>query len=287
MFTSHFSPAQGTQLLTRLSLAPALLSGLFFALFLVSAAWAGPLDLPMYTPIEVLLAQRAISEPDTARATNPPMAPYDSLRPPPEEATARKKSEGKAFVYNLLIPGTGHLYAGYKRGWVNIGIEGLTWLTYFYYQDLGHQKENEYEAYADGHWDYDKWIAECGCQGSPEDSLIREFYVNNKQQYYEDIGKISTYWGGWDDYSTTNNSSQNKDFYRGIRADSNNFFKNAHYAVLVAFVNRVVSAVDVLRLMKKHGKPLNLGSDTKLFIRMHTKPFSSDNGVGLELQKSL
>jgi hypothetical protein len=241
----------------------------------------------MLTPTEVLLAQRAISEPDTARATNPPMAPYDSLRPPPPESPEKQKSEGKAFVYNLLIPGTGHLYAGYKRGWVNIGIEGLTWLTYFYYQDLGHQKENEFEAYADGHWDYDRWISECGCQGSPEDSIIRGFYVNNKQQYYEDIGKISTYWGGWDDYNTSAKSSGNKDYYRGIRADSNNFFKNAHYAVLVAFVNRIVSAVDVLRLMKKSGKALDLSSDTKLFIRMHTKPFSSDNGVGLELQKRL
>jgi hypothetical protein len=93
------------------------------------------------------------------------MAPYDSLRPPPPESPGKPKSQGKAFVYNLLIPGTGHLYAGYKSGWVNIGIEGLTWLTYFYYQDLGHQKENQYEAYADGHWDYDKWISECGCQG--------------------------------------------------------------------------------------------------------------------------
>jgi hypothetical protein len=52
-------------------------------------------------------------------------------------------------------------------------------------------------------------------------------------------------------------------------------------------VNRIVSAVDVLRLMKKSGKALDLSSDTKLFIRMHAKPFSSDNGVGLELQKPL
>ena len=286
MFERHFSPAQGTQLLTCIRFAPALLCGLLVAACLPSAALAGVLDLQELTPQEVLMAQRSIAEPDTVRATNPPVAPYDSLRPPPEKPQA-EKSKAKAFFYSLVLPGSGHLYAGYKRGWVNIGIEGLTWLTYFYYYDRGQTKEDEFEAYADGHWDYNRWIAECGCQGTPEDSLIVEFYMNNKQQYYEDIGKIPTYFGGWDDYNASTNNSANKNFYRGMRADSNNYFENAHYAVLVAFVNRIVSAVDVLRLMKKKGKAVDLTSDTRLYVRMHSKPFSSDNGVGLELTKSL
>jgi hypothetical protein len=199
----------------------------------------------------------------------------------------KPKSKAKAFFYSLVLPGSGHLYAGYKRGWVNIGIEGLTWLTYFYYYDRGASKEDEFENYADSHWNYNEWLIECGCQGSPEDSLIVEFYNNNRQQYYEDIGKLSAYFPGWDDYDASTNNSANKNFYRGMRADSNNYFENAHYAVLVAFVNRIVSAVDVLRLLKKKGKSLALSSDTKLYVRMHSKPFSSDNAVGLELTKSL
>ena len=253
---------------------------------LAPCASAGVLDLQQLTPTEYLLAQRSIAEPDTARATNPPMAPYDSLQPPSDKP-APQKSPGAAFMLNLVFPGTGHLYAGYKRGWVYMGIEGLTWMTYFYYHDLGTTKQDEFENYADGHWDYATWIAECGCQGSPEDQLILEFRENNTQQYYEDIGKIPTYFGGWDDYNASTNNSANKNYYRGIRADSNNFYKNAHYAVLVAFVNRIVSAVDVLRLMKKKGKALDLSSDTKLYIRMHSKPFSPENGVGLELTKRL
>ncbi len=287
MFERHFSPAQGTHILTCFRFVPALVFGLTLATSLAPPARAGVLDLPEITPSEILLAQRSIAEPDTAHATNPPVAPYDSLRPPPPETPEAEKSRAKAFLYSLAIPGTGHLYAGYKRGWVNIGIEGLTWITYFYYHDRGTTKEDEFEAYADGHWDYATWISQCGCQGSPEDSLILEFRENNTQQYYEDIGKIPTYFGGWDDYNASTNNSANKNYYRGIRADSNNFFKNAHYAVLVAFVNRIVSAVDVLRLMKKKGKAVDLSTDTQLYIRMHSKPFSSENGVGLELTKRL
>lgn len=286
MFERHFSPAQGIQNLNFFRLVPSLILGLLALLSPAPPAVAGVLDLQEFTPSEILLAQRAITEADTTRATNPPVAPYDSLQPPPKDPHAGK-SPGKAFLYSLAIPGTGHLYAGYKRGWVNIGIEGLTWITYFYYHDRGVTKEDEFEAFADNHWDYAVWIAECGCQGSPEDSLIVEFRDNNPQQYYEDIGKISTYFGGWDDYNANNNDSANRHYYRGIRADSNNFFKNARYAVIVAFVNRIVSAVDVLRLLKKHGKSLELSSDTKIFIRAHTKPFSSDNAIGLQVTKRI
>ena len=243
------------------------------------------LDYQEFTPGEILLAQRSIADSTDVRATNPPEAPYDSLQPPPKPEYG--KSSGKAFCYSLAIPGTGHLYAGYKRGWVHIGIEGLTWITYFYYHDRGHTKEDEFEAFADDHWDYARWIGQCGCQGSPADSIILHFRENNKQQYYEDIGKIPTYFEGWDDYNNSNNDSSNRRFYRGIRNDSNNFFKNANYALAAAFVNRIVSAVDVLRLVKKNGKSVALGENTSLRIRLHAKPFSSENGIGLQVSKRI
>ena len=258
---------------------------LFVAAAFVPPALSSPLDYRRFSLDEILLAQRSIADSVDTRATNPPAAPYDSLQPPPKaEGT---KSAGKAFLYSLAMPGAGHLYAGYKRGWVNVGVEGLTWITYFYYRDRGHTKEDEFEAYADDHWDYARWISQCGCGGSPEDSLILGFRDSNRQQYYEDIGKIPTYFQGWDDYNGSNNESANRRFYRGIRNDSNNFLKNANYALAAAFVNRIVSAVDVLRLVKKKGKALALGPDTSLFIRLHSKPFSSDNGIGLQISKRL
>jgi len=235
---------------------------------------------------EILLAQRSIADTVETRATNPPQVPYDSIQPPPKPEPT--KNAGKAFLYSLAMPGAGHLYAGYKRGWVNIGVEGLSWITYFYYRDRGHTKEDEFEAYADDHWDYGRWIQRFPqYKDSPEESLILGFRDNNRQQYYEDIGKISTYFGGWEDYNASNKDSDYRRFYRGIRNDSNNFLKNSNYALAAAFVNRIVSAVDVLRLAKKKGRGVELSEDMSLFIRVHSKPFSRDNAIGLQVSKRL
>lgn len=285
-----FRPVLGTSNLTCLRFVSCLL-GCFVVAILSSASIASassPLDMPSVSPREILLAQRAFDDSTKERATNPTVLRQDSLNVASETKEEHKqKSQGKAFLYNLAIPGTGHLYAGYKRGFAFLGVEGLSWATYFYYHDLGKDKETEFEGYADNHWDYNKWITACNCSGSNEDNLIRGFYQNNKQQYYEDIGKIPTYFQGWDDYNASNNDSANRRFYRGMRTDSNDLLKNASYALMVAFVNRIVSAVDVVRLLKKEKETVNIGPSTSLQFKMHTKPFNRENAFGFQIKKQL
>jgi hypothetical protein len=131
-------------------------------------------------------------------------------------------------------------------------------------------------------WNYAKWDS-VDAANNPDHqtskALIDGFAANNRQQYYEDIGKIDTYWSGWD-------SQDNRNFYRGIRAHSNNFLINAHTAVAGAFVNRIVSAVDVLRLMKQRTHA-SLGNDTRIRFNMRTRPFSRDNAVGFVVTRRL
>jgi len=228
---------------------------------------------------EILLAQRAIADSNVAAVpVEPPAATSESVGSMPSRFEVHK-SPGRAFLYNVLLPGAGHLYAGNKRGWAHLGMEGFAWATYFYYHERGTSKEDEYLAYADDHWDYSRWINSCNCQGTPEDSIIVYFRANNKQHYYEDIGKLVTYQGGWD-------VQTNRNFYRGMRGDSNNFLKNARYAVVGSFVNRVVSAVDVLRMLKRQTRSV-LGEDTQLRFNMRTKPFSDHTSVGFEIRKKL
>lgn len=292
MLRIDFRPAQGTQILNPRRLAIIAVSALVGAFFgpavpREASASVSSLDFQTSAPVEILLAQRAIADSTSdERATNPPEAPYDSLSPP-EAKKSTEKSPGKAFAYNLVIPGTGHLYAGYDRGWINLGIEGLTWVTYFYYHDLGKEKENQFEGFADDHWDYNRWLSICQCQGSTADSILVGFRENNEQQYYEDIGKLPVYFSGWDDYDQNTEESGNRRYYRGIRADSNNFLKNARYALVVGFVNRIVSAVDVLRLMKKDKSKVALGADTSLKFNVKAKPFNRENAFGFKITKSL
>ncbi len=232
-------------------------------------------------PQEILLAQRAIADSVTPPTMAPPIAP-ENVGAAEEINPKAHKSIGKAFLLNLALPGAGYLYAGQKRGLVNMGLEGAAWAAYLFYHDRGKSKEKEFEGYADGHWDYNTWKTNEQTKGTYDagaDSLILYFRDHNRQQYYEDIGKISTYWSGW-------TSDEDRNFYRGIRAHSNNFLKNAHTAVAGAFVNRIVSAVDVLRVMKNKSHAM-LGSDTKIRFKMRTKPFARDNAFGFVVTRRL
>jgi hypothetical protein len=253
------------------------------ACFLCLGLWTGGsfasmLDFEPLTTSDILLAQRAIADSSVVAApVEPPSASTEAGAPPARYEV--HKSPGRAFLYNVLLPGAGHLYAGNKRGWAHLGAEGVAWVTYFYYRERGNTKQDEYLAYADDHWDYSRWIDDCQCEGSPEDSLILHFRANNKQHYYEDIGKLVTYQGGWDAQSSRNS-------YRGLRTSSNNFLKNARYAVVGSFVNRVVSAVDVLRMLKNRSRSV-LGADTQIRFKMRTKPFSDHTAVGFEIRRKL
>ena len=288
LFHRAFSPARGIEILTRFRVLLALSACALLGGAVVPSVSASTLDFLEPTTTEIL-AQRAISDSsDTERAKNPP--PETVLKNESAEAK-QPKSSGRAFLYNLILPGTGHLYAGYKRGWAHLGVEGLTWITYFYYHDRGITKENEFQAYADDHYALAQYDSLCNCENTDNSDTIHNFYETNKQHYYEDIGKLPQYYFGWDDYvgpegpGPPYGDSANRNFYRGLRADSNNFLKNARYALVVGFVNRVVSAVDVLRLTKKQKTQVALSDDTTLYFKMRAKPFNSENAVGVRLVK--
>jgi hypothetical protein len=286
LFHRAFSPARGIEILTRIRVLLALSACAVLAGAAVPSVPASPLDFQEPTPTE-LLAQRSIADSsDTERAKNPPP---ETVAQTPEAEAKHQKSSGRAFLYNLILPGSGHLYAGYKRGWAHLGVEGLTWITYFYYHDRGVTKEDEFEAFADGHYNLAQYDSVCACEGTEEYNTIHTFYEENKQHYYEDIGKLPQYYFGWDDYAGPQGpgppygDSANKNFYRGIRGDSNNFLKNARYALVVGFVNRIVSAVDVLRLTKDRKTQVALSDDTTLYFNMRAKPFNSENAVAVRL----
>jgi hypothetical protein len=253
-----------------------------FLAYPASSQATSALDFDGASPEEILLAQRSIADTLTvAPSMVEPVTPSVATPTLTDEMNPKlHRSKGKAFLLNLALPGAGHLYAGQTRGLVNMGLEGVAWAAYLYYHDRGKSKEKEFETYADGHWDYNRWIANNPqYAGSPEDSLILYFRDHNRQQYYEDIGKLNHYWGGW-------TSDEDRNFYRGIRAHSNNFLKNAHTAVAGAFVNRIVSAVDVLRLMKSKTHAA-LGADTKIRFKVRTKPFARDNAFGFVVTRKL
>ncbi len=261
-----------------------------------TASAASVLELDPLSPEEILLAQRAIADSDVVTpASDPaPLSPTPALDTPSSALGQGRKRPGLGVVYSLVVPGAGHLYAGKARGFVNLGIDIATWVAYAHYRDLGKSKERDFQNYADSHWDRSRWLAS-GCAecypGSPEDSLILAFRDRNKQQYYEDIGKISTYFGGWDDYVNDSSlspdyRSANRRFYFGMRNHSNNFLRDANYGLVTAMVNRIASAIDVFRILRKRAMP-SLGENTHLRFHLRTKPFATDTRIGFEVTQLL
>jgi len=257
----HIRPVTGTTTLSRRQQTSVLLLVASAAILGASACLASPIDFRTKSAEEIFLAQRAIAD-SVPQAASPPAVttPAAGGEHDVDLYIAPAKSPGRAFLMNLLVPGAGHLYAGNKRGWIHLGLEGATWVTYLYYHDRGKSKEDEFEAYADDH----------------------------RQQYYEDIGKLTDFRTGWDDYDPDPaiEDAGARHYYRGIRNDSNNFLKNARYAVVGGFVNRLVSAVDVLRLVKNRGRA-NLGDDTSIKFNMRTRPFSNENALKITVTRRL
>ncbi|MFH0777009.1 MAG: hypothetical protein V2A71_00115 [Candidatus Eisenbacteria bacterium] len=177
---------------------------------------------------------------------------------PTDQTPALPKSPSKAFLFSSLMPGSGQLYVGAKRGYVYLGVEAIAWTSSYFLHRSGKDKKEEYEDYADQHWTYPDIGTEYnGYTYTAEvDSLIEYFYAHDKEHYYEDIGKYPVYFPGWDPGT--------REGYLDLRDDSNRLLKRSGYAMMLAVVNHVASAIDALRLARDynvkvgHGVELNL-----------------------------
>jgi hypothetical protein len=222
-------------------------------------ALSSPLMGTLDSDPSLFLAQKAIEEPT-------PTAEKEEKEPSQVE-----KSPGKAFIFSALVPGSGELYVGAKRGFIFLGAEAVAWTSSYFFHKSGKQKEDEYLNFADNHWSFERLPAVGGtCNGSPytadRDSLIRYFYEHNKQHFYEDIGKQPFYQCAWD-------SPENLGSYLDMRDKSNWLLKNSDYAIMAAVVNHVISAIDALRLARNYNA--NLGHGMKLNLKLKTSLHSS------------
>lgn len=192
------------------------------------------------------------------------------------------KSLKRAFLYSLIIPGSGELYAGSKiKAALFLGLDITLWALYFNYHGKGKDKENEYKAIADVHWsedEYRQWLFE-----SVYDSLIPYDIVSDTfryfdhekqewvyfshhlpdsktQQYYEMIGKYEQFAWGWTDYNgelqpdgSVKPSPWWND-YRDMRATSNDWLNKAKYSAMFSVANHILSAFDAAIAVKRYNK---------------------------------
>jgi len=160
---------------------------------------------------------------------------------------------GTMFLLSLAVPGAGQIVQGEKRGYVYAAAEVAFWAGFLALNEQGLDERDDYEDYADAHWDYEGYSAwydenctECA-EERANDYECRPLAVYGTQEYYEDIGKYDTYWRWWSYSGSGSDQPEYLDVrneYWDMRGESNLHLRQARYSMTAAFLNHIVSAVD-------------------------------------------
>ncbi|NUO82030.1 hypothetical protein HUU05_18310 [candidate division KSB1 bacterium] len=181
----------------------------------------------------------------------------------PEEAGVVKpqRSVKKAFLFSAIVPGSGELYnRSYLSAMAFLGVEVGAWLLYAKFTGRGNELTDEFELYANAHWDEQRYweslARDSGGRCSASDRACLEDYERESfshflprtknQTYYENIGKYDQFNAGWDDSQSGDarqRDSANREAYTFMRLDANKQFKNATRATTVVLFNHVLSAL--------------------------------------------
>ncbi|HCV43150.1 MAG TPA: hypothetical protein DGH68_06675, partial [Bacteroidetes bacterium] len=171
----------------------------------------------------------------------------------PEEGTAKKKSNGLAAIYSLLLPGMGELYAdGFESGKYFLIAEGVLWLTYATFEIYGNQLRDDSRAFAQSHAGVipsdkkDQYWVDIG-------NFIDVYEYNDKKLRDREPGKLydspSDAWR-WDtDFSRSQ--------FRDQRIASDHMYNNEKFVVAAILINHVASAINAVRSAIKYNKSLD------------------------------
>jgi hypothetical protein len=185
-------------------------------------------------------------------------------------------------LLSALVPGAGEVSMGYyKRGIALMAVEAGAWSGYLYKHNQGLDTRDEYEAFADAHWDQGRWIdnhylvypdvgwtleeleqrgrdtSGSGVWPGYSPWVSRE---SDKQHYYENIGKYDWYVSGWADYApgTTPDDlapggvlSELREEYRDMRHESNTQLDAANRFIYLSIAARVFSLVETTMLVNR------------------------------------
>ena len=178
-----------------------------------------------------------------------------SLAPAPDLQTEQGAGEEKdmppsplwAGFLSALVPGSGQLIQGDKRGWLYLGIEAAGWFSYLALHGSATQAEEDYEQYGDVNWSWARYdtMGTCGPGLGPEDfeeerEALEDAYENSRDQFYQDIGEDDVYACGW------GTQAQRAD-YLAMIDDADGLYNAASYVIGAIVLNHVVSAIDAAK----------------------------------------
>lgn len=172
------------------------------------------------------------------------------------------KSPNRAFLSSLVVPGSGQLYIGAKRGYLQIAAEvGL--LTFYLIthnsanglRDDYHQQVRDHVIF-DGPGTFDTWDEIEDFEHATLFDNWHNVYTDNNGQPLQRVGKW--YWDDRKAFKDEARGDKHNSPHRGValqlRNDANDKFERARTFLGLIILNHVVSAIDARIAAKSHNK---------------------------------
>ena len=172
------------------------------------------------------------------------------------QSAPQKKKAGIAILYSLLLPGMGELYAdGYESGIYFTVADAVFWGGVAGLNIYGNWKEDSYRSFAESNGDVElngkneKYFADIG-------NYVDIYQYNKVQELSRNFDAIyddKTQFWQWDD-----NAQRSE--YRSMWTSSENAYNNVRFAVGALLLNRVVSAINAVRLVSAYNNRIQESS---------------------------
>ncbi len=206
----------------------------------------------------------------------------------------RLKSPNRAFLYSLLIPGSGQLYLGAKRGYLYIAAEvGLLAAHFVTRSDAENTRESYREHVRanvafEGPGGFDSW-------DPVEDYEHATLFDNWHNIYTEDgNGEPIDRVGAWywkdrqvfkdEDREGKHDSPQRK-IARELRDEANDKFERARTFLGIAILNHVISAVEARisakRTNRQYTAQVSVPRSIELDVQTSLSPFAAETQLVL------
>jgi hypothetical protein len=179
-----------------------------------------------------------------------------------------KKNTGMAILYSLLLPGMGELYAdSYSSGIYFTVADGVLWGTLIGMNIYGNWQQDRYISFAQTN-------AGINTDGKDEDyyATIGEFLnvdqYNDEKAFERDFNSLYTS----ENFAWKWNSTEDRKTYRNMWLSSEQTFNDTRFVVGALILNRVVSAINAVRLVSSYNSRLQEEVSWNLSFRVKRNP---------------
>ena len=187
------------------------------------------------------------------------------------------KSPTQAFLYSAIVPGSGQLYIGAKRGYLQIAAEVGLLAAYFVTRSNAQSIREDYREQVrdhvifEGPTRFDDWDPIEDFEHATLFDNWHNVYTDNNGEPLERVGKW--YWEDRkafkDDNRKIHDSPQRK-VALDMRMDANDKFQLAKTFLGIAILNHVVSAIDARIAAKSYNKKhSSFGLDLQTSVAPH------------------